>query len=58
MGWGFRKTKRIAPGLRLNVGKRSLGLSIGGRGARLSANTRGRRSASLGWRGLFWRKRL
>ena len=58
MGWGFRKTKRIAPGLRLNVGKRSLGLSIGGRGARLSSNTRGRRSASLGWRGLFWRKRL
>jgi hypothetical protein len=58
MGWGFRKSRKIAPGLRLNVSKRSLGLSAGRRGARVSANTKGRKGASLSWKGLFWRKSL
>ena len=58
MSWGFRKSVKLAPGLRLNLGRRSAGLSVGRRGARLSANTRGRGGASLGRRGLFWRKRL
>ena len=58
MGLGFRKSFKLAPGLRVNVSKRGLGVSAGPRGAKLSANTRGRRRASLGWRGLFWRKRL
>ena len=58
MSWGFRKSVKLAPGLRLSLGRRSAGLSVGRRGARLSAATRGRRGASLGWRGLFWRKRL
>lgn len=58
MGWGFRKTIRIAPGLRLNLGKRSAGLSLGRRGARVSANTRGRKGLSLSRLGFFWRRRL
>ena len=58
MGLGFRKSFKLAPGLRLNVSKRGFGVSAGPRGAKLSANMRGQRRASLGRRGLFWRKRL
>jgi hypothetical protein len=58
MGWYFRKSLRLAPGVRLNLGKRSAGLSVGPRGLKVSANTRGRRSLSLGRGGLFFRKRL
>jgi uncharacterized protein DUF4236 len=58
VAFGFRKSFKLAPGLRLNLGKRGLGLSAGPRGAKLSANTRGERRASLSWKGLFWRKRI
>jgi hypothetical protein len=58
MAWGFRKSKTIGAGLRLNLSKRSVGLSAGRRGARVSASTRGRKSVSLSWKGLFWRKWL
>jgi hypothetical protein len=58
MSWGFRKSFRVGPGLRLNLGKRSAGLSLGRRGARVSANTRGQKALSLSRLGLFWRKRL
>ena len=58
MGLSFRKSVKLAPGLRLNLGKRSAGLSLGPRGAKVSANTRGERSASLSFKGLFWRKRV
>ena len=56
--WGFHKRVRLAPGLSLNIGKRSLGLSAGPRGAKVSANTRGRRRLSLGLKGLFFRRGL
>ena len=58
MPFGFRKSVKLIPGVRLNASRRSAGVSLGPRGAKLSANTRGRRGVSLGWRGLFWRKRL
>lgn len=58
MSFGFRKRKKIAPGLFLNVSKRGLGVSAGRRGASVSRSAGGRRQLSLGWRGLFWRKRL
>jgi hypothetical protein len=58
MSLGFRKSFKLAPGLRLNLSRRSAGVSVGPRGAKLSANTRGRRRASLSWRGAFWRKGL
>jgi len=58
MSWGYRRSKKIVLGLRLSLSKRSLGLSAGRRGARVSANTRGQRWISLTWKGLFSRKRV
>jgi hypothetical protein len=58
MAWGFRKSVKLAPGVRLNMSKRSLGVSAGPRGAKVSANTRGQRGLFLGLLGLFFRKRL
>lgn len=58
MGFGFRKRKRIAPGLFLNLSKGGAGLSVGRRGATVSRSPSGRKQLSLGWKGLFWRKRL
>jgi hypothetical protein len=58
MAFGFRKRKRIVPGLFMNLSRRGVGVSIGRRGATVSSSSRGRRQLSLGWKGLFWRKRL
>ena len=58
MGWFFRKSKKIAPGLRINFSKRGVGLSAGVRGARISVNTRGEKYVSGGRAGLYFRKRL
>ena len=58
MSWGYRRSRRIAPGVRLNVSKRGIGLSVGPRGAKVSANTRGRRGIFLSAFGFFFRKRL
>ena len=41
MGWRFQRRKKILPGVTLNLGKRSPGLSVGPRGARVSASRRG-----------------
>lgn len=48
MAFRFRKTFKIAPGLRVNLGKGSVGLSAGVRGARVSVNSKGRVGASAG----------
>jgi hypothetical protein len=58
VSWGYRRSKRIARGVRLNVGKRGAGLSIGPRHAKVSVNTSGRRSVYLSLLGFFFRKRL
>jgi hypothetical protein len=58
MSWGYRRSPRIAPGVRLNLGKRGLGVSVGPRHAKLGVNSRGRRSLYLSALGLFFRKRL
>jgi hypothetical protein len=58
MGFGFRKRKRVAPGVSLNVSKSGLGVSLGRRGASVSRSAKGRKQLSLGWKGLFWRKRF
>jgi Protein of unknown function (DUF4236) len=58
MSWGFRRSRRIGPGIRLNVGKRGVGISVGPRHAKVGVNTRGRRSVYLSLLGLFVRKRL
>jgi len=48
MAFRFRRTLKIAPGLRLNFNKNSVGLSIGPRGAKYTINSSGRRTASVG----------
>jgi Protein of unknown function (DUF4236) len=58
MAFGFRRRKKIGPGLFLNVSKRGLGVSAGRRGATVSRSAGGRKQVSLGWKGLFWRKRV
>ena len=58
MSWGYRRSKRIARGVRLNVGKRGVGVSVGPRHAKVSANTTGRQSVYLSLFGFFFRKRL
>jgi hypothetical protein len=58
MSWGYRRSRRLGRGARLNISKRGLGVSMGPRGAKLSANTRGQRSLSLSLLGFFFRKRL
>jgi hypothetical protein len=58
VGFGFRKSKSIFPGLRLNFSKRGIGVSGGRRGATVSRSAQGRKQVSLGWRGFFWRKRV
>jgi hypothetical protein len=58
MSWGFRKSVKVAPGVRASAGKRGLGISFGRRGLRASANTRGQKSVSASLLGLFFRKTL
>ncbi|NOV03220.1 DUF4236 domain-containing protein [Paenibacillus planticolens] len=56
MGFGFRKSIKIAPGVRFNLGSRSMGLSFGGRGLRYSINSRtgSRATVSLPGTGLSY----
>ncbi len=44
----FRKSFKIAPGIRLNVGSKSAGLSFGGKGLRYSINSRTGARATIG----------
>lgn len=48
MGIRFRKSIKIAPGVRANFGTKSAGLSFGTRGMRYSVNSSGRRTATVG----------
>ncbi|WP_406868121.1 DUF4236 domain-containing protein [Paraburkholderia fungorum] len=45
MGWGFRKSIKIAPGIRINLSKSGISTSIGGKG--FTYNTRGRITTSI-----------
>ena len=58
VSWGYRRSRRIVPGVRLNFTKRGPGLGVGPRHAKLSVNSRGRRSLYLSALGFFYRKRL
>jgi hypothetical protein len=58
VSWGYRRSRRVVPGVRLNLGKRGVGFSVGPRHAKLSVNSRGRRSLYLSALGLFFRKRI
>lgn len=48
MGFKVRKSIKIAPGVRLNVSSKNVGLSAGVRGARVSVNTNGRTTRTVG----------
>lgn len=48
MGLRVRKSIKIAPGVRVNLGKKSAGVSFGTKGARYSVNSSGRRTATVG----------
>jgi tetratricopeptide (TPR) repeat protein len=54
MSWRYRKTVRLAPGVRLNLGRRTTGVSVGGHGVRWSANTAGRRTRTVTIPGTGW----
>lgn len=53
----YRKSKNIGGGVRLNTGKKSIGLSAGVKGARVSINSKGRMGLSLGIPGTNFRYR-
>ena len=58
MSWGYRRSRRLAPWVRLNLGKRGVGVSVGPRHAKVSMSSSGRRSLYLSALGVFFRKRL
>lgn len=47
MGFRFRKSVKIAPGVRLNFGKKSTSVTLGGKGARYTVSSTGRRTKSV-----------
>ena len=58
MGFGFRKSIKLAPGVRMTFSKRGASVSAGPKGAKVSVDSRREKRASLGWFGAYWRKRL
>lgn len=48
MGLRFRKSFKVAPGVKLNIGKKSAGVSVGGKGFRTSVSSSGRKTTSVG----------
>lgn len=44
----FRKSIKLGKGMRLNLNKKSVGLSFGTKGARFSMNSKGRKSTTIG----------
>jgi Protein of unknown function (DUF4236) len=58
MGWFFRTSKKIAPGVRLNVSKGVLGMSSGVRAVRLSTTTQRETYVSGAFGGAPFRERL
>ncbi|HET8627761.1 MAG TPA: DUF4236 domain-containing protein [Thermomicrobiales bacterium] len=59
MGFRFRKSFKVAPGVRVNLSKSGIGTSFGVRGARYSVGPRGRRATfSLPGTGLSYQTGL
>ncbi len=48
MGLRFRKSFKVAPGVKINLNKKSAGVTIGTKGAHYTVNTSGRQTASVG----------
>lgn len=47
MGLNFRKSINLGNGFKLNIGKKSVGISGGVKGARVSMNSSGRKTATF-----------
>ena len=60
MGWNFRKSVKILPGVRINFGKRGVSASIGTKGAHVNINSKGqtRFTAGIPGTGLSYTTRL
>lgn len=60
MGLRFRKSFKVAPGVRVNVGKKSVGVSVGGRSGHISVNSNGRKTigASIPGTGISYSESL
>ncbi|MEZ3496541.1 MAG: DUF4236 domain-containing protein [Lachnospiraceae bacterium] len=43
MGFRYRKTKSVAPGVKVNLNKKSASVRFGGRGAGVTLNTNGKK---------------
>lgn len=48
MGLRVRKSFKVANGVKVNVGKKSAGISVGGKGAKVSLNSSGRKTTTVG----------
>lgn len=48
MGFRFRKSFKVAPGVKLNFNKKSTGVTFGGKGLHYTINSSGKRTASAG----------
>ena len=57
MALNYRKSINLGAGVRVNLNKKSVGLSVGGKGLRYSANSSGQRNRTISARGtgLSWR---
>lgn len=56
MGFRFRKSFKIAPGIKVNINKKSSGITIGSKTGKITYNTSGRVTTSAGipGSGLYW----
>lgn len=48
MGLNFRKSIKLADGVKLNVGKKSASVSVGKKGAHVNVSSTGRKSITVG----------
>ena len=48
MGWRFRKSFKVLPGVKINFNKNSTGITFGTKGAHYTINSKGKHTASIG----------
>ena len=48
MGWRFRKSFKIAPGVKFNLNKNSHSFTFGGKGTHYTINSKGKRTKTVG----------
>ncbi|PFN11863.1 DUF4236 domain-containing protein [Bacillus cereus] len=59
MGFKFRKSIKVAPGVKVNLSSKGVGMSVGGKGARVSVGPSGTRlTSSIPGTGLSYEKRI